>query len=101
MEDQAINGMQRLGWLSEKLAEWRSTPRIGHIAIDKSRKTADMLRADIRIEQEVAAEYGRLTRRTEESEPKGLLLRIRDHGLYQADVFGDLLKKEEERKGPD
>jgi len=35
MEDQAINEMQRLGWLSEKLAKWKSTPKIEHISIDK------------------------------------------------------------------
>jgi len=60
-----------------------------------------MLRADIKIEQEVAAEYGRIARKNEESDLKELLLRIRDHEVCHADVFGALLKKEEEWKCPD
>jgi len=54
-----------------------------------------MLRADIKIEQEVAAEYDRAAREVEDPELKKLLLRIRDHEIYHTDVFGDLLKKEE------
>jgi bacterioferritin len=98
MEDQAINEMQHLGWLSEEMVDKKGTPRIEHIKVDKSTKTADMLRADIKIEQEVAAEYDRVAKETEESDLKDLLLRIRDHEVYHADVFGDLLKKEEKHK---
>ena len=58
MEEQAINEMQHLGWLSEELVDKRGTPRIEHTTVDQSTKTADMLRADIKIEQEVAAGYG-------------------------------------------
>ncbi len=101
MEDQAINEMQHLGWLSEELVDKKGTPRIEHIEIDRSRKTADMLRADIKIEREVAAEYGRVAGETEESDLRQLLLRIRDHEVYHAEIFNDLLNKEEGRNGPD
>jgi bacterioferritin len=95
MEDQAINEMQHLGWLSEELVGEKGTPRIEHIEVDKSAKTADMLRADIKIEKEVAAEYDRAAKKIEEANLKELLTRIRDHELYHADVFSDLLKEEE------
>ena len=98
MEDQAINEMQHLGWLSEELVGEKGTPRIEHIEVDKSTKTADMLRADIKIEKEVAAEYDRAAKEIEEPDLKKLLTRIRDHEIYHADIFDDLLK-EEERQG--
>jgi len=95
MEDQAINEMQHLGWLSEGLVDKNGTPRIEHTEVDQSTKTADMLRADIKIEREVAAEYDRAAKEIEEPGLKNLLIRIRDHEIYHADVFNDLLKEEE------
>jgi bacterioferritin len=95
MQDQAINEMQHLGWLSEELVDGKGTPRIEHIEVDQSTKTADMLRADIQIEREVAAEYDRAAKDIEEPDLKELLNRIRDHEVYHAEVFTDLLKKEE------
>lgn len=97
MEDQAINEMQHLGWLSEELVGNKGNPRIEHTKVDKSTKTADMLRADIKIEKKVAAEYDRAAKEIEESDLKELLIRIRDHEIYHADVFGDLLKEEEKQ----
>ena len=95
MDDQAINEMQHLGWLSEKMVGRKGTPRIEHTKVDKSTKTADMLRADIEIEKKVAAEYDRAAKEIEEPDLKELLTRIRDHEVYHADVFDDLLKEEE------
>jgi bacterioferritin len=97
MEDQAINEMQHLGWLSEEMVDKKSSPRIEHTDVDKSSKTADMLRADINIEKKVAAEYDRAAKEIEEPDLKKLLARIRDHEIYHADVFEDLLKEEEKR----
>jgi len=97
MEDQAINEMQHLGWLSEEMVDKKGSPRIEHIEVDQSAKTADMLRADIKIEKKVAAEYDRATKEIEEPDLKELLARIRDHEVYHADVFDDLLKEEEGR----
>ena len=96
MEDQAINEMQHLGWLSEEMVDGGGTPRIEHTKVDQSTKAADMLRADIKIEQEVAAEYDRAAKEVEDPGLKDLLIRIRDHEIYHADLFRDLLKQEEE-----
>ena len=97
MDDQAINEMQHLGWLSEKMVGKKGTPRIEHTKVDKSTRTADMLRADIKIEKKVAAEYDRAAKEIEEPDLKELLARIRDHELYHVDIFSDLLKEEEKR----
>jgi len=98
LEDQAINEMQHLGWLAEKIVDINGNPVIEHTEVDKSTKTTDMLRADIDIEKKVAAEYDRAAKEVEDPKLKELLLRLRDHELYHADVFGDLLKEAEERK---
>jgi bacterioferritin len=97
MEDQAINEMQHLGWLAEEMIDKKSSPKIEHTEVNKSTKTADMLRADIKIEKKVAAEYDRAAKEIEEPDLKKLLIRIRDHEIYHADVFEDLLKEEEKR----
>jgi len=95
LEDQAINEMQHLGWLAEKVVDINSSPLIEHTEVNQTTRTADMLRADIEIEQEVAAAYDRAARETADPELKELLLRLRDHEIYHAEVFGDLLKEEE------
>ncbi len=95
MEDQAVNEMQHLGWLAEEMVGGGSNPKIEHSEVDRSTKTADMLRADIKIEKEVADIYDRAAKEVEEAGLKQLLLRIRDHERYHAEVFSDLLKEEE------
>jgi bacterioferritin len=97
LEDQAINEMQHLGWLAEKIIDISGNPRIEHTEVDQSTKTSDMLRADIKIEQKVAAAYDSAANDTEDVGLKKLLLRIRDHELYHTDVFSDLLKEEEQQ----
>lgn len=97
MEDQAVNEMQHLGWLSEELVSNEGTPRIERSKVDRSKRTADMLQADIQIEKKVAAEYDRAAKAVKDSGLKQLLTRIRDHELYHVDVFNDLLKGEKER----
>ena len=97
LEDQAINEMQHLGWLAEKIVDISGNPRIEHTEVDQSTKTADMLQADIKIEQEVAAEYDRAAKETQDPGLKKLLLRIRDHEVYHSSVFSDLLREEEEK----
>jgi len=95
LEDQAINEMQHLGWLAEKMVDGEGNPRIEHTEADQSTKTTEMLRADIKIEQEVAAEYDRSAKETEDPDLKKLLLRIRDNEIYHIGVFKDLLKEED------
>jgi bacterioferritin len=94
LEDQAVNEMQHLGWLAEKMIDISGSPRIEHTEVDRSTKTADMLRADIKIEQEVAAEYDRAAKEAEDPDLRELLIRLRDHELYHIEVFSDLLKEE-------
>jgi len=94
MEDQAVNEMQHLGWLAEEMVDGGGSPRIEHTEVDRSTKTADMLRADIEIEKKVAAEYDRATKEVTDPGLKKLLTRIRDHEVYHAEVFSDLLKEE-------
>jgi len=93
-EDQAINEMQHMGWLAEEMVGMSSNPRIEHTEVDQSTKTADMLQADIKVEKEVAAEYDRAAKEIAAPDLKELLLRLRDHEIYHAEVFSDLLKEE-------
>ena len=92
MQDQAINEMQHLGWLAEKMVSRGGHPRIEHGRIDRSRKAVSMLNADIKIEKQVAAEYDKAAGETDDPKLKKLLTRIRDHELYHVKVFSDLKK---------
>ena len=75
LEDQAINEMQHLGWLAEEMVDGGGNPRIEHIEVDRSTRTADMLKADIKIEKDVAAEYDRAAGEVEDPDLKNLPLR--------------------------
>jgi len=94
-EDQAINEMQHLGWLAEEMVGMSGNPSIEHTDVDQSTKTANMLETDIKIEKEVAAEYDRAVKEVADPDLKGLLIRLRDHEIYHAEVLSDLLKEEE------
>jgi bacterioferritin len=94
LEDQAINEMQHLGWLSEEMVSGGGKPTIEHTEPDKSTKTADMLKADIKIEKEVATAYDKAAGEVDDAGLKELLIRIRDNEKYHIDVFNDLLKEE-------
>ena len=96
LEDQAINEMQHLGWLAEELVDGGGNPKIEHKKIDRSTKTADMLKSDIKIEKKVAETYDRAAKEVKEKDLKQLLRRIRDHEIYHTEVFTDLLKEEKE-----
>jgi bacterioferritin len=100
LEDQAINEMQHLGWLAEEMVDGGGSPRIEHTRPDQSTMTADMLRADIKIEKEVAERYDKASKEVDDAGLRDLLIRIRDNERYHADVFNDLLKDEEGDKGP-
>ena len=92
MQDQAINEMQHLGWLAEKMVSKGGHPKIEHSKIDRSRKASAMLNADIKIEKQVAAVYDRAAKEMDDPKLKKLLSRIRDHELYHVKVFSDLKK---------
>jgi len=97
LEDQAINEMQHLGWLSEEMVSGGGNPTIEYSKLDESTKTADMLKADIKIEKEVAAAYDKAAKETDDAGLKELLTRIRDNEKYHLDVFNDLLKEEKNK----
>jgi bacterioferritin len=91
LEDQAINEMQHLGWLSEELTDSGEVPDIEETGVDRSKDTEDMLRADIAVEREVTKEYTRLIGVVDDPGLKELITRIRDHEVYHDEVFSDLL----------
>jgi len=95
LEDQAINEMQHLGWLAEELVDGGGNPVIEHTKADESTGTVDMLKADIKIEKEVADKYDKASKEVDDKDLKDLLIRIRDNEIYHLDVFNDLLKDEE------
>ncbi len=95
LEDQAINEMQHLGWLAEEVVDGGGTLLIEHTKVDRSKKMADMLRSDIKIEKEVAEGYDKAAKKLKDPDLKKLLFRIRDHEIYHTEVFSDLLKEEE------
>jgi bacterioferritin len=98
MEDQAINEMQHMGWLAEEIIDGGGSPRVEHTDVDQSSKTVDMLKADIKIEKEVAAKYDSFASEIKDDDGlKKLITRIRDHELYHVEVFNDLLEGEEKR----
>ena len=94
LSDQAINEMQHLGWLAEELTSSGGSPKIEHTNVDKSTRPVDRLKADIKIEKEVAAAYDKAGKATDDADLKRLLFRIRDNELYHIDVFNDLLEEE-------
>ena len=97
LQDQAINEMQHLGWLAEELVDGGGSPRMEHTEVDRSTKPADRLRADIKIEKEVAAAYDQAAKGTDDPGLRKLLLRIRDNEMYHIDVFNDLLAEEADK----
>ena len=97
LEDQAINEMQHMGWLAEEMVDGGGNPRIEHTEVDQSTETAEILRVDIKAEQEVAAEYDRVANEVEDAGLQKLLLRMRDNEIYHAEALNDLLKEEEQQ----
>jgi bacterioferritin len=91
MQDQAINEMQHLGWLAEELTGAGNVPDIEETGVDRSKDTADMLRADIAVEREVTKEYTRQIDEVDDPDLKRLITRIRDNEIYHDELFSDLL----------
>jgi len=96
-EDQAINEMQHLGWLAEKLVGMKGNPRIEHAAVKLSPRTADMLKDDIEVENRVAMRYDQSGNDTDNPDLKRLFYRMRDHEKYHSELFDDILRKEKEK----
>ena len=100
LEDQAINEMQHMGWLSEEMVSSGGDPTLEHTEPDQSTDPAEMLKVDIKIEKEVAEGYNKAARETKDAGLRELFTRIRDNEKYHIEVFNDLLKDEETGPGP-
>lgn len=96
-EDQAVNEMQHMGWLAEELAGGGGSPVLDHVEVDRSVKTADMLKVDISIEKQVVEKYARAAGETKDPGLKALFRRIRDNEKYHLSVFTDLLEQEQKK----
>jgi bacterioferritin len=98
LQNAAINEMQHMGWLSEGLQEEGTQPTYEHHDLFLSRDPVANLEADVAIEDEVTREYSTQIPELPMEELKAILTRVRDHEIYHADVFRDLLKEARERR---
>lgn len=94
LEDRAINEMQHMGWIAEKLVDASGSPELEHDEVDRSREIGDMLRVDIETERAVAAGYDSASSEFAEADVRRLFRRMRDNEQYHAEVFEDLLAPE-------
>jgi len=101
LEDQAINEMQHLGWLAEKIVGRKGSPTMKHKEVDTSTDLVHGLKADVKIERQVAEAYDKYAAAADDPGVKKLLLRLRDHELYHVDVFSDLLMEEQFKREED
>ena len=92
MQNQAVNEMQHLGWLAEKMVSNGGNPRIEYGKVMLPAEMTEMLKADISIEQLVAEEYDKAAGSVSDASLKKLLTRIGEHERYHVEVFEDLLK---------
>lgn len=96
LENAAINEMQHMGWLAEELQEKGQQPAFEHDELFLSRDPVANLEADIAIEEEVTRQYSTQIPEVQEEDIQAILTRVRDHEIYHADVFRDLLKEAKE-----
>ena len=103
MEWQAIEEMRHLGWLAEEMEGLGTRAEMTHDPLVLPDDTADMLKADIEVEKEVAAEYRRQAAETDDAEVAGLFQRIageEDHHVYIFSGLLDEVKQEKEKGKP-
>ncbi|MCS7286418.1 MAG: ferritin-like domain-containing protein [Anaerolineae bacterium] len=93
LELQAINEMQHLGWLAEKLAALGKPIPIEHHPVDLSREVRQMLEADIDLEAGTAHKYEIFLEKVEDPSVKELLKTLRTHELYHENLFKRLLER--------
>jgi bacterioferritin len=93
LELQAINEMQHMGWLSEKLASLGKPIPIEHHPVDLAREVQAMLRADIKLETETAQKYEDFVGKVQEPAVRELLETLKGHELYHEGLFKRLLER--------
>lgn len=92
LEQEAINEMQHLGWLAEKVAGLGAAPRMEHFELVLLGDSASMLRADVDAERDVTSDYTRQIEAIGDQGIKELLTRIRDQEIYHDQVLTELLE---------
>ncbi len=93
LELQAINEMQHLGWLAEKLASMGKPIPIEPHPVNLSRELPQMLKADINLETETANKYSAFSAEVEDPSVKELLETLKAHELYHEGLFKRLLER--------
>jgi bacterioferritin len=91
LEMQAINEMQHLGWLAEKLQEEGIAPVVEHGEVDQSDETVAMLVSDICAERAVTQVYEQDLKRLTDPKLIELIGRIRRHEIYHDSLFSGIL----------
>ncbi|MFC1917609.1 ferritin-like domain-containing protein [Chloroflexota bacterium] len=94
LQDQAVNEMQHMGWLAEEAASGGGNPRMEHAKVNTTTNLKEGLRDDISIEKVVADRYDKAGKAEKDTGIKRLFYRLRDHELYHAEVFTDLMEEE-------
>ncbi len=93
LELQAINEMQHMGWLAEKLAGLGKPIPIEHHPVNLAREVQAMLQADVNLETETAQKYEEFASKVQEPSVKELLEILKSHELYHEGLFRRLLKR--------
>lgn len=92
LELEAVNEMQHLGWLGEKLAghglELPWTPHAVEVPAD----VKAMLQADVNLEQSTSARYGQFLTQMTDPALKSVVEDVRGQELYHESLFNRLLK---------
>jgi bacterioferritin len=95
MQNVAINEMQHIGWLAEKLQGKGGKPDMNHVGLVLTSDPEKMLKADIAAERKVTQAYTQQLPEIKDPSVKRLVERIRDHEIYHDAQFGDLLEEVE------
>ena len=93
LELRAINEMQHMGWLSEKVAGRGGVPLTEHAELELPSETAEMLEADIRAERGVTADYGKFAAAMDDPDLRKLFMRMQGHEIYHDELFSDMLRE--------
>ncbi|MEN8493649.1 ferritin-like domain-containing protein [Dehalococcoides sp. THU3] len=92
LQDQAVNEMQHMGWLSEKMIDKKGRPHLEHDKFEKTLEHNTMLKADIELEHKVADKYEQSAAQSTEGDVKELFQKLAAHERYHAEIFKDLLE---------
>ena len=90
---QAINEMQHMGWFGEELVGSGEEMPLTHHPLTLPADPEAMLQADIQLENETAAMYGRFVEQMIDPGAKGIIDDARGQELYHENLFGRLLKR--------